>query len=87
MGIVVSGLVSIAIAAFIYFVIVKPETDRANDTVKQSLQQAQPSINRAAHDAKQAEKQAKPSLDRAARIQQCVANAGTDPQKLAACNK
>ena len=91
MGIVVSGLVSIAIAAFIYFVIVKPETDRANDTVKQSLQQVQPSINRANHDASQAEKeaqkQAKPGLDRAARIQQCVANAGTDPQKLAACQK
>jgi hypothetical protein len=67
LGIVVSGLVSIAIAAFIYFVIVKPETDKANDTVKQSLQQSQP------------------QLDRAARIQQCIAQAAGDPQKLAAC--
>jgi hypothetical protein len=47
LAIVVSGLVSIAVAAFIYFVIVKPETDSANDTVKQSLRQAQPSINHA----------------------------------------
>jgi hypothetical protein len=47
MGIVVSGLVSIAIAAFVYFVIVKPETDSARDTVNQSLQQAQPQIDHA----------------------------------------
>jgi hypothetical protein len=67
LGIVVSALASIAIAAFIYFVIVKPETDKANDTVKQSLQQAQP------------------GLDRAARIQDCIARAGGDPQKIAAC--
>jgi flagellar biosynthesis protein FliP len=67
LGIVVSGLVSIAIAAFIYFVIVKPETDKANNTVKQSLQQSQP------------------QLDRAARIQQCIARAAGDPQKIAAC--
>ena len=67
LGIVVSALASIAIAAFIYFVIVKPETDKANDTVKQSLQQSQP------------------QLDRAARIQDCIARAAGDPQKLAAC--
>ena len=47
MGIVVSGLVSIAIAAFVYFVIVKPQTDSANDTVRQSLKQAQPQIDHA----------------------------------------
>jgi hypothetical protein len=67
LGIVVSGLVSIAIAAFIYFVIVKPETDKANDTVKQSLQQSQP------------------QLDRAQRIQDCIAKAQGDAQKIAAC--
>ena len=43
-AIVISALCSIAIAAFIYFVIVKPETDKANDTVKQSLQQSQPTL-------------------------------------------
>jgi hypothetical protein len=67
LGIVVSALASIAVAAFIYFVIVKPETDKANETVKQSLQQAQP------------------QLDRASRIQECIARAGGDPQKIAAC--
>jgi hypothetical protein len=46
-AIVISALCSIAIAAFIYFVIVKPQTDSANDQVNHALQQAQPSINRA----------------------------------------
>ncbi len=38
---------TIAIAAFIYFVMVKPETDRANDTARDAIQQAQPQINHA----------------------------------------
>ncbi len=66
-GIVVSGLVTIAVAAFIYFVMVKPETDRANDTVRHSLQQAQPQINHAN------------------KIQDCIAKAHGDVNKIAAC--
>ena len=66
-GIVVSGLVTIAIAAFIYFVMVKPETDRANDTARDAIQQAQP------------------QLDHAQKIQDCIAKAAGDPQKIAAC--
>ena len=67
MGIIVSGLVSIAIAAFVYFVIVKPQTDSANDTVRQSLRQAQPQI------------------DHAQKIQDCIAKAQGDVNKIAAC--
>jgi hypothetical protein len=66
-GILVSGIVTIAIAAFIYFVIVKPETDRAHDTADKALKQAQP------------------TYDRAQRIQNCIAKAGGDPEKIAAC--
>ena len=43
-AIIISALCSIAIAAFIYFVIVKPETDKANDQVNHALQQAQPGM-------------------------------------------
>ena len=46
-AIIISALCSIAIAAFIYFVIVKPQTDNANDQVNHALQQAQPGIDRA----------------------------------------
>ena len=69
MAIVISALCSIAIAAFIYFVIVKPQTDDANNQVNHALQQAAPSIHKAQS------------------IQDCVLAAGTDTQKLAACNK
>lgn len=110
MGIIVSGLVSIAIAAFIYFVIVKPETDKANTQVDKALKQVQPSIDQAnkqsqaaqeraaqaqkdaaeraaqaQKDAAKAQKNAQPELDRATRIQNCIAKAGTDTAKLAAC--
>jgi hypothetical protein len=67
LGIVVSGLVSIAVAAFIYFVIVKPETDKANDTVDHALKQAQPQIQHSNQ------------------IQDCIAKAKGDVNKLAAC--
>jgi type II secretory pathway component PulM len=85
LGIVVSGIVTIAIAAFIYFVIVKPETDRANATVEKSLQQVRPQIEEANRQAEKARNQAQPQIDRANRIQNCIADAGGDPQKIAAC--
>jgi hypothetical protein len=66
-AIIISALCSIAIAAFIYFVIVKPETDKANDTVNQSLKQVQPQINHANS------------------IQDCIAKAKGDVNKIAAC--
>ncbi len=66
-AIIVSGIVAIAVAAFIYFVMVKPETDRAQDTARDAIQQAQPQI------------------DRSNRIQECIAKAKGDPNKIAAC--
>jgi hypothetical protein len=83
MAIVISALCSIAIAAFIYFVIVKPETDKANTQVDHALKQAQPSIDA----ANRAAKNAQPSIDRAKKIQDCILAAGTDTAKIAACNK
>ena len=82
MAIVISALCSIAIAAFIYFVIVKPETDRANTQVDNALKQAQPSIDA----ANKRLKEAGPSIDRAQKIQDCILAAGTDTAKIAACN-
>ena len=83
MAIVISALCSIAIAAFIYFVIVKPETDKANTQVDHALKQFQPSVdqaNKSLHNAG-------PAINKAKKIQDCVLAAGTDPVKLAACNK
>jgi hypothetical protein len=83
MAIVISALCSIAIAAFIYFVIVKPETDKANTQVDHALKQAQPSIDA----ANRAAKNAGPSIDKAQKLQDCILAAGTDTAKIAACNK
>jgi flagellar biosynthesis/type III secretory pathway M-ring protein FliF/YscJ len=83
MAIVISALCSIAIAAFIYFVIVKPETDKANTQVDHALKQAQPSIDA----ANRAAKNAGPSIDKARQLQDCILAAGTDTAKIAACNK
>jgi cellobiose-specific phosphotransferase system component IIA len=82
-AIVISALCSIAIAAFIYFVIVKPETDKANSQVDHALKQAQPSIDAANRQLEQS----RPAIDKAQKLQNCILAAGTDPQKIAACNK
>jgi predicted PurR-regulated permease PerM len=82
-AIVISALCSIAIAAFIYFVIVKPQTDSANNQVNHALKQVQPSIDAANKQAQDAG----PAITKAQKLQDCVLAAGTDPVKLAACNK
>jgi predicted PurR-regulated permease PerM len=87
-AIVISALCSIAIAAFIYFVIVKPETDTANNTVNHALKQAQPGIDAANKQLQQATpSQATPSINKAQKLQDCILAAGTDVNKIAACNK
>jgi hypothetical protein len=90
MAIVVSALCSIAIAAFIYFVIVKPQTDSANNTVNHALKQAQPGIDSANRQLNQlknnAPSAANPSITRAQKIQNCILAAGTDTAKIAACS-
>jgi predicted PurR-regulated permease PerM len=89
-AIVISALCSIAIAAFIYFVIVKPQTDNANDQVNHALKQAQPSIDAANRQLQQAApsiKEAQPGIDKAQRIQNCVLKANGDVTKIAACNQ
>ena len=83
MAIVVSAFCSIAIAAFIYFVIVKPETDKANTQVDHALKQVQPSIDNANRQFKQAQ----PQINDANRRLQCVTAANGDANKIAACAK
>ena len=86
-AIVISALCSIAIAAFIYFVIVKPETDRANSQVDKALKQSQPSIDAANRAAERGAGGADEGLERAQRITNCIQKAQGDVNKIAACNK
>jgi predicted PurR-regulated permease PerM len=92
-AIVISALCSIAIAAFIYFVIVKPQTDDANNQVNHALKQAQPGIdaaNRQLQQAtpgiKEANPAAAPGIDQAQKKLKCIADANGDVNKIAACN-
>lgn len=50
----VYGVVSIAILAFSYFVIIKPITDDTNNTVNSALQQSNHTINKALNQSNQA---------------------------------
>jgi peptidoglycan hydrolase CwlO-like protein len=95
-AIVISALCSIAIAAFIYFVIVKPETDSANNQVNHALKQAQPGIDAANKQLQQATpgideankklKQAQPGINEAQKKLKCIQAANGDVNKIAACN-
>jgi flagellar biosynthesis/type III secretory pathway M-ring protein FliF/YscJ len=89
--------VSLIIAAVIYFAVVKPNTDSANKTVKQTEKQAQQVIDNATKQVQQATKSAGASgngaaaaaqsaTDKAAKLAACVTKAGTDVSKIQACN-
>jgi peptidoglycan hydrolase CwlO-like protein len=81
-AIIISTLCSIAIAAFIYFVIVKPQTDDANNQVNHALKQAQPQIDAANKQLKDAQ----PQINAANKKLACIQAAAGDVNKIAACN-
>jgi peptidoglycan hydrolase CwlO-like protein len=81
-AIVISMLCTIAVAAFIYFVIVKPQTDDAHNQVNHALKQAQPQIN----EANKQLKQAQPQINEANKKLACIQAAAGDVNKIAACN-
>ena len=72
LGIIVASLCSMAIIAFTYFVIVKPQIDNANDQVNQSLDRYAPTTNT-------------PSINEAERLKACIDRANGDTVKITAC--
>jgi len=78
-GIVVASLCSMAIIAFTYFVIVKPQIDNANDQVDRSLQQFAPSTNDNSTNT--------PSISDAQKLQACISSAGSDTVKIQRCTE
>ena len=72
LGIIVASLFSMAIIAFTYFVIVKPQIDNANDQVNQSLDRYAPTTNT-------------PSINEAERLKACIDRANGDTVKITAC--
>ena len=83
-AIIIAAFCSMAIIAFTYFVIVKPQTDNANKQVDKALNQfaptSTPSTSTPSGTPSTSDLQ-----DKAKKIQDCVAKAGTDISKAQAC--
>jgi type II secretory pathway component PulM len=75
----ISAAVSLVIFAIIYFTVIKPSNDTANNAVRVGEQQAQQAVNA----ANKATGGAVPKS--AQNLVACVAAAGTDTGKLTAC--
>jgi len=89
-AIIIAAFCSMAIIAFTYFVIVKPQTGNANKQVDKALNQFAPSTGGSSSGSSSAPSTpSTPNVnqleDKAKKIQDCVAKAGTDIQKAQAC--
>jgi hypothetical protein len=84
-------LTSIAIFAVVYFTVIQPSTNTANQALKAGMQQTQQVINQAKKQLNSSgangavATQANQQLDKASKLTSCVAAAGADPSKLANC--
>jgi hypothetical protein len=82
---------SLAIFVVIFFAVIKPSTDTANQAIKTGIQQGQQVINQAKKQLSSsgasgaASSQASATLNKASKLTACVAAAGTDTSKLANC--
>lgn len=87
----VGMLASLAIFALVYFTVIQPSTNTANQALKTGMQQTQQVINQAKKQISSSgasgavANQANQQLDKASKLTSCVAAAGTDPSKLASC--
>jgi hypothetical protein len=86
--------VSLVIFAVLFFTVIQPSTDTANQAIKSGIQQSQQAINQAQKQLSSASGQAgagagagqaQKVLSKAAKLTSCVAAAGTDPTKMQAC--
>jgi beta-lactamase regulating signal transducer with metallopeptidase domain len=75
--------VSLGIFAVLYFTVIKPATDTANNALSTSLQNASQQLDNAKRDAPTP--QAKKEVSQAQKLTTCLADAGTDTGKVADC--
>jgi F0F1-type ATP synthase membrane subunit b/b' len=82
---------SLAIFLVVYFTVIQPSTNTANQALKTGMQQTQQVINQAKKQLNSSgasgavSSQANQQLDKASKLTSCVGAAGTDPSKLASC--
>jgi hypothetical protein len=79
---------SLIIFAVLYFTVIRPDNNTANQAVKSGLQQSQQVIHNAQKQLKGsggATKQDQKVLNHAAKLTACLSGAGTDVSKVSAC--
>jgi type II secretory pathway component PulM len=85
----VSLAASLIVFAVVYFTVIKPSSDTANQALRSGLQQSQQVLNQAQQQLKgvggQAGAAGSKALSAAQKLTACVTAAGTDTSKLAAC--
>lgn len=87
----VSAAISLILFLIVYFTVIRPDNNAANQALKSGLQQSQQVINQAQKQLKSSGvsgavgSQAQQTLSKAAKLTSCVQAAGTDTSKLSAC--
>jgi flagellar biosynthesis/type III secretory pathway M-ring protein FliF/YscJ len=88
----ISSAVSLILFLIVYFTVIRPDNNAANQALKSGLQQSQQVINQAQKQLKTSGasgsavgSQAQQTLSKAAKLTACVQAAGTDTTKLASC--
>jgi hypothetical protein len=79
---------SLIIFAVLYFTVIRPDNNTANQAVKSGLQQSQQVIQNAKKQLKGsggATQQGQKVLNHAAKLTACLSDAGTDVSKVTAC--
>jgi hypothetical protein len=76
LGFVIASLCSMAIIAFTYFVIVKPQIDNANDTVNEQFDKFAPQTQ-----------QGQESLSQAQKLSACIDRASGNVTKIERCTE
>jgi hypothetical protein len=75
--------VSLGIFAVLYFTVIKPTTDTANDAIRTSLRQSQQQLNEAKKNAPSAA--ARRQLSQAEKLTSCLQDAGIDTSAVQDC--
>jgi hypothetical protein len=75
--------VSLGIFAVLYFTVIKPTTDTANEAIRTGLEQSQQQIDDAKQDAPTPE--ARRQLSQASKLTGCLQDAGTDVSAVQEC--
>jgi ABC-type uncharacterized transport system fused permease/ATPase subunit len=85
---------SLVIFAIVFFTVIQPSSNTANNAVKAGLQQSQQALNQAQHQISNAGSQtaaagsqgaAQQTVTKAQKLVACLASAGTDVSKVQAC--